>query len=198
MRLRSALDPNHSLEIPHTGTINGLYLIQYRPMQAWWACPHIWSPSQLYYLKLPCIFLHFCSLLRRSLGHGMYRNQTWNYRKNSAALSIKREGMTVLTDCSRSNAAAKAQEAINLFTSAYADYRKYAWGHDSLAPINKTFIDGELYPSTHRLYNSYCIHQDRNGWGATIVDAMSTMKIMGLEVCMYPPSLEPSSAFLLL
>ncbi|CAE6357474.1 unnamed protein product [Rhizoctonia solani] len=62
-----------------------------------------------------------------------------------------------------SNAAAKAQEAINLFTSAYADYRKYAWGHDSLAPINKTFID------------------DRNGWGATIVDAMSTMKIMGLE-----------------
>lgn len=23
---------------------------------------------------------------------------------------------------------------------------------------------------------------DRNGWGASIVDAMSTMKIMGLEV----------------
>ncbi|CAE6430564.1 unnamed protein product [Rhizoctonia solani] len=61
------------------------------------------------------------------------------------------------------DAAAKGQDAIDLFTSAYTDYKKYAWGHDSLAPLNKTFID------------------DRNGWGATIVDAMSTMKIMGLE-----------------
>ncbi|CAE6452484.1 unnamed protein product [Rhizoctonia solani] len=60
-------------------------------------------------------------------------------------------------------AGAKRQDAIDLFTSAYADYKKYAWGHDSLAPLSKTFID------------------DRNGWGATIVDAMSTMKIMGLE-----------------
>ncbi|CAE6482965.1 unnamed protein product [Rhizoctonia solani] len=62
-----------------------------------------------------------------------------------------------------SEAAAKRQDAIDLFTGAYADYKKYAWGHDSLAPLSKTFID------------------DRNGWGATIVDAMSTMKIMGLE-----------------
>ncbi|CAE6516520.1 unnamed protein product [Rhizoctonia solani] len=60
-------------------------------------------------------------------------------------------------------AGAKRQDAIDLFTSAYADYKKYAWGHDSLAPLSKTSID------------------DRNGWGATIVDAMSTMKIMGLE-----------------
>ncbi|KDN45181.1 hypothetical protein RSAG8_05096, partial [Rhizoctonia solani AG-8 WAC10335] len=62
-----------------------------------------------------------------------------------------------------SEAAAKRQDAIDLFTGAYADYKKYAWGHDSLAPLSKTFID------------------DRNGWGATIVDAMSTMKMMGLE-----------------
>ncbi|CAE6493384.1 unnamed protein product [Rhizoctonia solani] len=62
-----------------------------------------------------------------------------------------------------SDAAAKRQDAIDLFTSTYADYKKYAWGHDSLTPLNKSFID------------------DRNGWGATIVDAMSTMKIMGLE-----------------
>ncbi|CAE6430566.1 unnamed protein product [Rhizoctonia solani] len=58
---------------------------------------------------------------------------------------------------------AKAKDAIDLFTSAYADYKKYAWGHDSLAPASKSTVD------------------DRNGWGATIVDAMSTMKIMGLE-----------------
>ncbi|KAF8756997.1 glycosyl hydrolase 47 family [Rhizoctonia solani] len=57
----------------------------------------------------------------------------------------------------------RAKDAIDLFTSAYADYKKYAWGHDSLAPVSKAAID------------------DRNGWGATIVDAMSTMKMMGLE-----------------
>ncbi|CAE6493700.1 unnamed protein product [Rhizoctonia solani] len=62
-----------------------------------------------------------------------------------------------------SEAVAKRQDAIDLFTGAYADYKENAWGHDSLAPLSKTFID------------------DRNGWGATIVDAMSTMKIMGLE-----------------
>ncbi|KAF8739874.1 glycosyl hydrolase 47 family, partial [Rhizoctonia solani] len=57
----------------------------------------------------------------------------------------------------------RAKDAIDLFTSAYTDYKKYAWGHDSLAPVSKAAID------------------DRNGWGATIVDAMSTMKMMGLE-----------------
>ncbi|EUC64241.1 mannosyl-oligosaccharide alpha-1,2-mannosidase [Rhizoctonia solani AG-3 Rhs1AP] len=62
-----------------------------------------------------------------------------------------------------SEAVAKRQDAIDLFTSAYTDYKENAWGHDSLAPLSKTFID------------------DRNGWGATIVDAMSTIKIMGLE-----------------
>ncbi|KAF8757001.1 glycosyl hydrolase 47 family [Rhizoctonia solani] len=61
------------------------------------------------------------------------------------------------------DAAEKGRDAIDLFTAAYGDYKKYAWGHDSLAPLSKSFID------------------DRNGWGATIVDAMSTMKIMGLE-----------------
>ncbi|KAH7339610.1 seven-hairpin glycosidase [Rhizoctonia solani] len=57
----------------------------------------------------------------------------------------------------------KRQDASHLFTTAYADYKKYAWGHDSLAPLSKASVD------------------DRNGWGASIVDAMSTMKVMGLE-----------------
>ena len=35
--------------------------------------------------------------------------------------------------------------------------RSYAWGHDSLAPLTKNFTDS------------------RNGWGATIVDSLSTM-----------------------
>ena len=42
--------------------------------------------------------------------------------------------------------------------------RKFAFGHDDLEPVSKSFNDG------------------RNGWGATIIDAMSTMSIMGLDV----------------
>lgn len=35
--------------------------------------------------------------------------------------------------------------------------RKFAFGHDDLEPISETFTDG------------------RNGWGASVVDAMTTM-----------------------
>ena len=35
--------------------------------------------------------------------------------------------------------------------------RKYAWGHDDVTPITQSFSD------------------DRNGWGATIIDSLSTM-----------------------
>jgi mannosyl-oligosaccharide alpha-1,2-mannosidase len=47
----------------------------------------------------------------------------------------------------------------DLFLSFYlvSVSREYAFGHDSLAPVSKGFLDG------------------RNGWGATIVDAMDTM-----------------------
>lgn len=43
-------------------------------------------------------------------------------------------------------------------------HREYAFGHDDLEPESETYYDG------------------RNGWGASIVDAMSTMHIMGLDV----------------
>lgn len=35
--------------------------------------------------------------------------------------------------------------------------RKFAFGHDDVTPVSKSFTDG------------------RNGWGASIVDAMSTL-----------------------
>ncbi|EJD51253.1 seven-hairpin glycosidase [Auricularia subglabra TFB-10046 SS5] len=50
-----------------------------------------------------------------------------------------------------------------MFTQAYSTYKQYAWGHDELAPISHGFNDG------------------RNGWGATIVDSLSTAKMMGLN-----------------
>lgn len=39
-------------------------------------------------------------------------------------------------------AAAKAQDAIDVFKAAYQDYKTYAWGNDSLAPISKAPVNG--------------------------------------------------------
>ncbi|KAE9383751.1 seven-hairpin glycosidase [Gymnopus androsaceus JB14] len=60
--------------------------------------------------------------------------------------------------------AAGNQTAVkNIFNQSYAAYSKFAFGHDSLLPVSASFID------------------DRNGWGATIVDAMGTMILMGFD-----------------
>jgi mannosyl-oligosaccharide alpha-1,2-mannosidase len=56
-----------------------------------------------------------------------------------------------------SDAPAQRDAVQKIFTDSYAAYKRYAFGHDDLSPISKGFSDG------------------RNGWGATIVDAMSTM-----------------------
>ncbi|KAB5593643.1 Mannosyl-oligosaccharide alpha-1,2-mannosidase [Ceratobasidium theobromae] len=74
-----------------------------------------------------------------------------------SALGIQKPGIILPPE-----APTRAKEAIDIFTAAYRDYKAYAWGNDSLAPLSRTFTN------------------DRNGWGATIVDSMSTMKIMGL------------------
>ncbi|KIM65092.1 glycoside hydrolase family 47 protein [Scleroderma citrinum Foug A] len=49
-----------------------------------------------------------------------------------------------------------------MFNVSYTAYKTYAWGDDSL------------------LVESHSYTNDRNGWGATIVDALDTMWIMGL------------------
>ncbi|KAG8713541.1 maturation of Asn-linked oligosaccharides protein [Ceratobasidium sp. 423] len=68
-----------------------------------------------------------------------------------------------MTRNSRSDAVENAQHVTEIFKSAYQSYKSFAWGHDSLAPLTNSYID------------------DRNGWGATIVDSLSTMHAMGLE-----------------
>ncbi|KAG7095365.1 hypothetical protein E1B28_006124 [Marasmius oreades] len=56
------------------------------------------------------------------------------------------------------------REAVKeIFTRSYEAYRKFAFGHDDLNPVSGGFNDG------------------RNGWGATIVDGMPTMLVMGLD-----------------
>ncbi|KAG6844318.1 hypothetical protein H0H87_007848 [Tephrocybe sp. NHM501043] len=60
--------------------------------------------------------------------------------------------------------AAVHREAVKkIFTDSYSAYKKFAFGHDDLSPLSSGFSDG------------------RNGWGASIVDAMSTVHIMGLD-----------------
>lgn len=48
-----------------------------------------------------------------------------------------------------------------VFRRAWAGYHEVAFPHDSLKPVSRTYVD------------------DRNGWGATAVDALSTALIMG-------------------
>ncbi|KAL0569097.1 hypothetical protein V5O48_012873 [Marasmius crinis-equi] len=62
----------------------------------------------------------------------------------------------------------------DIFVRSYNAYRQYAFGNDTVRPVTGGFAN------------------ERNGWGASIVDAMSTMVIMGLDD-FYKEALEFSS-----
>ena len=51
----------------------------------------------------------------------------------------------------------------NAFKRSWNGYKKYAWGHDELMPVTKYFKD------------------PFGGWGATLVDSLDTLWIMGME-----------------
>ncbi|KAF9078695.1 glycoside hydrolase family 47 protein [Rhodocollybia butyracea] len=55
-----------------------------------------------------------------------------------------------------------ADKVKQIFVNSYSAYEQYAYGHDDLNPVSESAQD------------------DRNGFGATIFDAMTTMYIMGL------------------
>lgn len=56
----------------------------------------------------------------------------------------------------------KQKEIVAAFKHGWTAYKKYAWGHDELHPISKTY--SEWF-----------------GTGLTLVDALDTMVIMGLK-----------------
>ncbi|KZT58230.1 glycoside hydrolase family 47 protein [Calocera cornea HHB12733] len=56
----------------------------------------------------------------------------------------------------------RAEEVKRAFVEAFEEYRTFAWGHDEVAPV------------------SMGVRDTRNGWGATIVDSLSTMLVMDL------------------
>ncbi|ESK85838.1 glycoside hydrolase family 47 protein [Moniliophthora roreri MCA 2997] len=71
---------------------------------------------------------------------------------------VQKEGLVVPTSAYGNRDAVK-----QIFVDSYTAYKRFAFGHDDLLPLNQSFSDG------------------RNGWGATIIDAMGTMQIMGLD-----------------
>ncbi|KAI0250639.1 glycoside hydrolase family 47 protein [Lactifluus subvellereus] len=75
----------------------------------------------------------------------------------SHAGRVQLPGLTV-----PSSAAADRASVVKIFNESYNSYRQYAWGHDEVAPSTQQSLD------------------PRNGWGATIIDAMSTIYIMNL------------------
>ncbi|KAJ7367374.1 glycoside hydrolase family 47 protein [Mycena albidolilacea] len=75
-----------------------------------------------------------------------------------AGVTVQKPGLTVPARYQSNRAAAE-----QIFLTSYNAYKKFAFGHDELLPISKTSGD------------------DLGGWGASIVDAMSTMLVMGLD-----------------
>ncbi|KAI0301659.1 glycoside hydrolase family 47 protein [Multifurca ochricompacta] len=73
------------------------------------------------------------------------------------AVQVQNPNLTFPYDTTRDR-----ENVIAIFNSSYDAYRTYAFGHDQVAPSSRRPLD------------------PRNGWGATIVDAMPTMHIMGL------------------
>ncbi|KXN84062.1 putative mannosyl-oligosaccharide alpha-1,2-mannosidase 1B [Leucoagaricus sp. SymC.cos] len=82
-----------------------------------------------------------------------------------------------------SAAAERRAEVKDMFVKSYEAYRKHAWGHDDLAPRSQS----ELHTAsrwkrdthTKSILTGYV--DSRNGWGASVVDGMSTMLIMDLD-----------------
>ena len=72
--------------------------------------------------------------------------------------NVQLPGLELPSDATTHRTAVK-----EIFTTAYATYKEKAWGHDDLAPLSGGFND------------------PRNGWGATVIDALSTMAVMGLD-----------------
>ncbi|KAF7299582.1 alpha-1,2-Mannosidase [Mycena chlorophos] len=75
-----------------------------------------------------------------------------------AGVVVQKLGLTVPPRYAGQDAAVK-----KIFTESWGNYSKYAFGHDELTPISMGGND------------------DLGGWGATIVDALGTQLVMGLE-----------------
>lgn len=79
------------------------------------------------------------------------------------------------------------------FQFAWDGYYKYCFGHDELHPVSNTCGDSRYYP--HLLRDYIQTNLDRNGWGASAVDALSTALVMQCaptvnEILQYIPTID--------
>ncbi|KAJ7486234.1 glycoside hydrolase family 47 protein [Mycena galericulata] len=75
-----------------------------------------------------------------------------------AGVVVQKPGLTVPAKYASQKAAAQ-----KIFTQSYAAYKEFAFGHDELHPVSEGVGD------------------DLGGWGASLVDAMGTLVVMGLD-----------------
>ncbi|KAM5534000.1 hypothetical protein V8D89_012320 [Ganoderma adspersum] len=90
---------------------------------------------------------------------------SWSLRRSIVALACMSGGLAASIQdpdlALPSDAATHRQNVKNIFLTSWDAYMEYAYPHDDLTPISKSWTDG------------------RNGWGASLVDALSTLAIMG-------------------
>ncbi|KAJ7163478.1 glycoside hydrolase family 47 protein [Mycena crocata] len=79
------------------------------------------------------------------------------FSSSLAGVTVQKPGLTVPAKYKSNRDAAE-----KIFVTSYNAYRKFAFGHDELLPISESSLD------------------DLGGWGASLVDAMGTMLVMGL------------------
>ncbi|KAJ2878362.1 hypothetical protein FB639_003407, partial [Coemansia asiatica] len=91
-------------------------------------------------------------------GHIPRQHEIQRYAKNQVQASNFTDGESL-----KKMRANRAKDVRNGFLRAWKAYKKYAFGADEINPLT-------LEPLT-----------TRNGWGATLIDALDTIHIMGLE-----------------
>ncbi|KAI8461180.1 glycoside hydrolase [Phakopsora pachyrhizi] len=89
------------------------------------------------------------------LGFGTQDSQI--FKSSTSALKIQADHFKSVPD-----AAARARTIRQTFKNGFNSYKKYAWGHDEVGALTLNGSDS------------------RNGWGATIVDSLTTLQLMGL------------------
>ncbi|KAI1786737.1 glycoside hydrolase family 47 protein [Ganoderma leucocontextum] len=89
---------------------------------------------------------------------------SWSLRTSVVALACVPGGLAAKIQNPRvalpGDAGLHRQNVKNIFLTSWDAYKKYAYPHDDLTPVSESWTDG------------------RNGWGASLVDALSTLVIM--------------------
>ncbi|KAF8194771.1 glycoside hydrolase family 47 protein [Mycena galopus ATCC 62051] len=89
-----------------------------------------------------------------------------------AGVTVQKAGLTVPAEYASQKAAVE-----KIFTTSYAAYKEFAFGHDELHPVSEGVGD------------------DLGGWGASLVDAMGTMAVMGLDDLLEEAALIPVPSY---